>query len=118
MGETAVIKFRAKRGPYVDTRGDYASWGEAEGYRIPALKHHHIATPRAEQGIYHKLLMSSRADRLQALTLAIMRGAGLEGRVVFLQDAGMEGVTIESVGSGLFANVTLVVDLKAMRGAR
>lgn len=113
MPEMAVIKFRAKRGVYADTRGEFP-WPMREGYKVPALKSHHIETPRIKQGLCHAFLLDAGSEQARS----ILKGAGL-AHAVFLEDAELEGVTIEPAGKGgLFATVTLVVDLKAMRGGR
>lgn len=117
MPEMAVIKFRAKRGVYADTRGEFP-WFMREGYKVPALKSHHIETPRIKQGLCHAVLLSAGSEQARSMTTSILKGAGL-AHAVFLEDAELEGVTIEPAGKGgLFATVTLVVDLKAMRGGR
>lgn len=117
MPEMAVIKFRAKRGVYADTRGE-SPWPMREGYKVPALKSHHIETSRTKQGLCHAFLLGAGSEQARSMTTSILKGAGL-AHAVFLEDAELEGVTIEPAGKGgLFATVTLVVDLKAMRGGR
>ena len=96
--ETITIRFKAKRHDY--------------GYSVPDIAPHHVVTPIPELGIRaHTWLSCSDEDVRKRRRVDALKRAGLDGYTVTEDDANNENVTIEPIGSGFMANVTITLEV-------
>ena len=108
-----VVRFKAKRQMIGEFSGTHYL-GEHAGYVVPALKSRHIVTPRCDWSTRARLMFHGMdmADKrvMAARTETMLRAIGLDGHNVFA-DRDNEHVTIEPLGSGFMANVTIQLDI-------
>lgn len=109
------IEFTAKRVQATDWRKDSPTGlAERGAYRIPLINSGHVITPRSKWSTMHTLTFGGRVpeDIHRVRMNNIFENAGLDRYYIFESDMDTSRVTIEPIGSGFMARITIRVPFK------
>jgi hypothetical protein len=103
MTERITIQFTAK------ARESFHGGTE---YSVPDITSQHVLTPVSQQGTRARLWLQCRdADIRKSRRVSALKAAGLDGYAVHEKDAQLPGVTIQPLGNGFMARVTVEIDV-------